>query len=104
MKTKNAKWWLAALGICLLLATLSPLASGSPDGLEKVAKDKGFLDSAAGSPFKLIADYVFPGVENEGLAQILAGWTGTLAIFTLVYSTTLVWSRFKKPARERGDS
>ncbi len=86
-----------------MLATLSPLASGSPDGLEKVAGDEGFIDSAAGSPFNVIADYVFPGVENEALATILAGWTGTLAVFTLVYSTTILWSRFKKPIEARGN-
>ena len=78
---KNKRWWLLALGVCLLLATISPLASSSPDGLEKVAGDKGFIDAARTSPFEVIADYVFPGIENEALATIVAGWLGTLGIF-----------------------
>jgi len=42
----NKKWWLIALAFCLVLAAISPLASSSPDGLEKVAEDKGFIDTA----------------------------------------------------------
>jgi len=29
---------------------LSPLASSSPDGLERVAEDKGFIDAAEAPP------------------------------------------------------
>jgi hypothetical protein len=82
-------WWLTALAICLVLVTISPLASSSPDGLEKVAADKGFSDTAGGAPFNLLADYIFPGIENEVLATILAGWLGTLLLFAVVYS--LAW-------------
>lgn len=80
------KWWLISLGVALLLATISPLASSSPDGLERVAEDQAFIDTAQSSPFEIIADYVFPGVENEALATILAGWTGVLFMFGVVYS------------------
>ena len=79
------KWWLISLGVALLLATISPLASSSPDGLERVAEDQAFIDTAQSSPFEIIADYVFPGVENEALATILAGWTGVLFMFGVVY-------------------
>jgi cobalt/nickel transport protein len=79
------KWWQIALGISIVLALLSPLASGSPDGLEKVAEDHGFLGMAQGTPFQLIADYVFPGIHNEALATILAGIVGTAVLFGLVY-------------------
>ena len=81
----NKKWWLIALAFCLVLATISPLASSSPDGLEKVAEDKGFIGLAEGSPFEIVADYVFPGIENEALATILAGWLGTLVLFGIAY-------------------
>ena len=50
--------------VALLMAIISPLASSSPDGLEKVAEDKGFIEKAAEAPYKLMADYLFPGVEN----------------------------------------
>ena len=79
------KWWLIGLGVALLLATISPLASSSPDGLERVAEDQAFIDTAQSSPFEIIADYAFPGVENEAVATILAGWTGVLFMFGAVY-------------------
>ncbi len=79
------KWWLLGLGAALLLATLSPLASGSPDGLERVAEDHSFIDTAQSSPFEIIADYVFPGIHNEALGTILAGWIGVLIMFGTVY-------------------
>ena len=85
----NKKWWLIAFAFCLLLATISPLASSSPDGLEKVAEDKGFIDTARGAPFEIVADYVFPGIENEALATILAGWLGTIMLFGTAYG--LAW-------------
>ena len=81
----KSKWWLIALAICLAVATISPLASSSPDGLEKVAEDKGFIGLAEDAPFEIIADYAFPGIENEALATILAGWLGTLVLFGVTY-------------------
>jgi len=97
MHMSYKKWWLLALVFCLIVATISPLASSSPDGLEKVAEDKGFLDVAQGSPFEIIADYVFPGIQNEAFATILAGWIGVLLMFGIAYGIAwLVQSRKKK--------
>ena len=95
------KWWLVALVVCLLVAVFSPLASSSPDGLERVAEDKGFIGLAQEAPFQLIADYVFPGVENEAMATILAGLIGTLILFGLAYGLAwLLKSGKKKPVAE----
>lgn len=85
MNLKRIKWWHIALLICVVISIITPLASSSPDGLEKVAEDKGFADAARSSPFNLIADYVFPGIHNEALATILAGLIGTILIFGMVY-------------------
>ena len=85
----KSKWWLIGLAVCLLVACLSPLASSSPDGLERVAEDKGFIDLGQGAPFQVIADYVFPGIQNEALATILAGLIGTLVLFGVAYG--LAW-------------
>lgn len=74
-------WWVVGLLIALALALLSPLASSSPDGLERVAADKGFLDIAEAPSYELIADYLFPGIENEAAATILAGLVGTVLVF-----------------------
>jgi hypothetical protein len=85
MKKIHIKWWHIALLLCLALVLFSPLASSSPDGLEKVAEDKGFIEEAHEAPFQVIADYMFPGIENEALATILAGLVGTTSIFVITY-------------------
>ena len=90
------KWWHIALLICLAVALLAPLASSSPDGLERIAKDKGFIECALEAPFQLIADYLFPGIENEGLATILAGIIGTLVLFGVVYSMARLLKRGRR--------
>jgi len=92
------KWWLIALLVCLAVASFSPLASSSPDGLERVAEDKGFIDLGQEAPFQVIADYVFPGIENEAVATILAGLIGTLILFAVAYTLArLLVLRKKKP-------
>ncbi len=93
MKLKWLRWWHIALAIVLVLAVVSPLASGSPDGLERVAEDEGFIGKASEPPFKIIADYVFPGIHNEALATILAGIIGTVAIFVVVYAVAWLLRR-----------
>jgi hypothetical protein len=86
-------WWLAGLLLALALALLSPLASPHPDGLERVAEDQGFIDRAQNPPFQVIADYLFPGVENEAVATVLAGLTGTLILFALGSGLALLLRR-----------
>lgn len=66
--------------LAILLAVLSPLASAFPDGLERVAEDVGFIETAQEPLYNIIPDYVFPGVSNEALATILAGIVGTLVV------------------------
>jgi len=95
----KSKWWLISLLVCLAVASLAPLASSSPDGLERVAEDKGFIDLGQEAPFQIIADYVFPGMENEALATILAGLIGTLILFGAAYGIAwLLVLRKKQPA------
>ena len=79
------KWWYGVLILALFLALLSPLASSSPDGLERVAEDKGFMETASEAVFEIIPDYVLPGVGNEAGATILAGIIGTLMLFGIGY-------------------
>jgi hypothetical protein len=76
-----------ALAVAIGLGTaFSPFASSSPDGLETVAADNGFLDRSR--PAAVHADapvpgYAFPGVHDARLATALAGFTGTLGVFLL---------------------
>jgi hypothetical protein len=76
-----------ALAVAIGLATaVSPFASASPDGLEKVAGDQAFLDRGRLAPVQESApapDYAFPGVDDPRLASALAGFTGTLLVFAL---------------------
>jgi cobalt/nickel transport protein len=81
MKKQN-KFLLAGFVISLFLAVVvSNYASSSPDGLEKVAEDNGFLDSAKEHTYAdgLLADYGVKGIENQRLSTGAAGVIGVLA-------------------------
>lgn len=71
--------------ITLLLAAASPLASSNPDGLEWVAEQKGFIDTAQSSLFNIIPDYVMPGIQNEAVATITAGVIGAVIVVGVMY-------------------
>ncbi len=82
---------LAGIAVALVLAVFaSPFASAHPDGLEKVAEDRGFLERAAeggealweGSPFP---DYGIGGVGSESASTGLAGLLGTASVFAVGY-------------------
>ena len=79
-----------ALALAVGLASaVSPYASASPDGLEKVAEQKGFLEDGRLAPVQEgspIPDYAFPGIENERLATGVAGFVGTLAVFAIAFA------------------
>jgi cobalt/nickel transport protein len=75
---------------------LSPFASSWPDGLERVAEDKGFLEKAEETEPVLtspIPDYVFPGLKSEKAATAIAGIVGTLLMFGLGYGVARVLKR-----------
>jgi cobalt/nickel transport system permease protein len=73
--------WATGLLAALVLAIVSPLASANPDGLEWVAGQEGFLDAAQRPLYRIIPDYLLPGVSNETAATILAGIIGALIVF-----------------------
>jgi len=80
----------AFLGVGLLVTLLvagvaSGFASSEPDGLEKVAIDEDFIDTAedsavAGSP---LADYGVEGIDDERVGTGLAGIIGVTATLLL---------------------
>ena len=86
-----------ALALAVGLATaVSPYASSSPDGLEKVAGDKGFLEQGklqAVQDDSPVPDYAFPGVDDARVATGLAGFVGTLVVFGVGYGIALVARR-----------
>jgi cobalt/nickel transport protein len=71
---------LVTVGLALVV---SGFASSSPDGLEKVAEDKGFLETARDHLFAdgPLADYTVRGVDNERLSTGLSGLIGVLITF-----------------------
>lgn len=87
------RWWIAAYLLVLAVALLAPLASNDPDGLERLAESEGFAETATGAPFSILAGYIFPGVQNETVASLLAGWVGVTAIFLLAGGLALTVKR-----------
>ena len=73
--------WVIGLLLAFGLVIASPLASAHPDGLEWVAEQGGFLDTARDPLYNIIPDYLLPGISNEALATVLAGVVGTLIVF-----------------------
>ena len=72
--------WVVGLLVTLALVIASPLASTRPDGLEWVAKQNGFLEIARGPLYRIIPDYLVPGISSEALATIVAGVLGALIV------------------------
>ncbi len=91
-------WWAIGLLFALAVALLSPLASPHPDGLERVAEDEGFAARAGEPPYKVIPDYLFPGVADENAATILAGLVGTLLVFGVTSGLALILRRRSRKA------
>jgi cobalt/nickel transport protein len=81
-------WWFLGIGLLVVLAVagvLSGFAAGDPDGLERVAIDKGFDETATNhalADFPL-ADYTVDGVDNERLSTGLAGVIGVVITLSL---------------------
>ncbi len=83
---KNNTFVLIGIVVSLFFAgIISNFASGSPDGLEKVAEDTGFIETAQDSAVATspLADYGVSIVENEFLSTGLSGVIG-VAVTALV--------------------
>ena len=84
--TGGVRWAVLGLVLALAVTLLAPLASPHPDGLERVAEDQGFIETAQDAPYEIIPDYVLPGVPNEALATIAAGVVGTLIVAGVAFA------------------
>ena len=75
-----------AAGLIITAATVglaSLFASTSPDGLEKVATDLGFINTSQAAPFELFADYSIPGFDGVA-GTALAGVIGVLVVLLVI--------------------
>ena len=95
----NRKFYLISLLVSIGLAGVaSYYASSSPDGLEKVAGDIGFIETAKDHTLdnSALADYGVAGIENERLSVGIAGIVGVIATGALMYLIVKFISRKKK--------
>ncbi len=87
--TAGGRGWIVGGVVAVLLVLLiSPFASGFPDGLEWVAEEQGFIDTAVAAPFQLLPDYTLPFLGETAVSTIVAGLVGALlvAIFVIGFS------------------
>lgn len=68
------------VAIAIGVAFLSPLASGDPDGLERVAEDEGFIETAEDAWYEILPDYTIPVIGNEAASTIIAGVVGVVVV------------------------
>ena len=67
--------------IALVIAASSAfLASSRPDGLERVAEDLGFIETAQSAPYEVLPDYTVPGLGDGPLSTIVAGAIGVVVV------------------------
>lgn len=100
-KRQGSWWWLGGLAIAaLVVIVLAPLASSDPDGLERVAEDRGFLDRAQDAVYEILPDYSIPGIEDPFLTTVLAGLIGVVVLFGLMVLLGRLLARRRGPGEK----
>lgn len=90
-------WWLAGLAIAVLIVViLAPLASPDPDGLQRVAEERGFVGQAQDALFDILPGYSVPGVDDAAIATIVAGVIGVVIVFALMWGLGLLLARRRR--------
>lgn len=97
MNTLRRRWWIAGLLVAaLVVVILAPLASGDPDGLESVAGQQGWLETAREALYSILPDYTVPGLDGNA-GTIVSGLIGVAMVFGLA------WGLGRLVARRRRD-
>lgn len=81
-------WVIGGIVITVLLVLFAPLASAFPDGLEWVAEQRGFGDTAVDAPYALLPDYTLPFLGETALSTIVAGLIGVAVVMGLTVTLT----------------
>ncbi len=81
----RAAWAAIGLGLALVVAALSPLASARPDGLNRVAADLGFDSRTLGPVYKIFSGYNIPFLNDPNVSKIAAVGLGTLIVFGIAF-------------------
>jgi len=99
---KNRKFYFGGFILSLFLAgILSFYASSSPDGLEKVAGEIGFIENAKEhtNADGTLSDYGVKGIENERASVGFAGAIGVVATAVVAGLTFKLIAR--KPVKKK---
>jgi cobalt/nickel transport system permease protein len=89
-KSESAKgsraWVFVGISITLAVLLLSPFASINPDGLNRVAMDLGFNQTAqlASGP---LAGYTVPFLKSISASKIVAGAIGIIVVLAITFIT-----------------
>ena len=97
---KNKKFLAVGFLVSIFLAgVLSFYASSDPDGLEKVAGDVGFIETAKDHTYAdgALADYGVKGIDNERASVGVAGVIGVIG--TAVVAGAMFRFVARKPKR-----
>jgi len=83
--SKGGRGWIyAGVVVSLFTVLLSPLASASPDGLNRVAEEMGFLHLGRSAPYQILPGYTIPFLGQTALSTIVAGAVGALVVLGLM--------------------
>jgi cobalt/nickel transport protein len=99
---KNRKFYFGGFILSLFLAGIvSFYSSSSPDGLEKVAGEIGFIEKAKEhtNADGTLADYGVKGIENERASVGVAGAVGVVATAVVAGFTFKLIAR--KPGKKK---
>lgn len=78
----------------ILAIVISPFASSSPDGLERVAHDLGFIDFENEPLYSIFPDYSISIISFEFLSTAISGLIGLVIIGLLTY-LWIIWAKRK---------
>ena len=102
MKKLTNRFYLAFFAVAVVVAgALSFYASSQPDGLEKVAEDTGFLDTAKDSAVSNspLADYGVAGLDNDRLSVGLSGIIGVIFTGLVAFAIFALARRLNKGSK-----
>jgi cobalt/nickel transport system permease protein len=88
--TRGTGWVAVGLVIALAVTLISPLADPNPDGLERVAEDQGFIETAQSAPYEILPDYTVPFISDQALTTIAAGVIGVLIVAGISFAVARV--------------
>ncbi|MBN1870404.1 MAG: energy-coupling factor ABC transporter permease [Candidatus Omnitrophica bacterium] len=82
---KEPQFALGSFMLAGVAVTLSPFASGFPDGLEWVAQKLSFLEFGGFEISAMFPDYQAGFITNAAAATIFAGWAGIALVYGLTW-------------------